>query len=100
MRGVSVASGNDVFVGISVSATVGGMGVDVSVQVNDVRIYSVRKNVFRLINKLSFQDTIPDRRKNLRGSYKEIKIPVSNGDCECGLSGETTSLILYLAISA
>ena len=58
MRGVSVAGGNDVFVGISVSATVGGRGVDVSVQANDVRMYSVRKNVFRLINKLSFQDTI------------------------------------------
>ena len=55
MRGVSVAGGNDVFVGISVATKVGGMGIDVRVQANDVRMHRIRKNDFRLINKLSIR---------------------------------------------
>jgi hypothetical protein len=56
--GVSVTELKDVLVGMFVSTTIVGIGVDVSVQANDVRIDSMKKNDFCLINKLSFQDTI------------------------------------------
>ena len=98
MRGVSVVGGNDV----SASATVGEIGVDVSVQANDDRMDRVKKNVFRLINKFSFQDTIPEGWKDLRGSYIEIKIPVSNGDDEREISSGTivlNSLPCYLLVA-
>ena len=60
MSGVSVAGGKDVFAGISVSIIRVGIGVDVRVQANNVRTNGIKKNDFRLINKLSFQDTIPE----------------------------------------
>ncbi len=60
MSGVSVAGGNDVFVGIFVSTTRVGIGVVVSVQAIDVRTHRSKKNDVRLIKRLSFQDTIPE----------------------------------------
>ena len=57
-RGVSVTGGNDVFVGTLVAIKVGGRGVDVRVQANDVRIHRIKKNDFRFIDNLSFQNTI------------------------------------------
>jgi hypothetical protein len=60
MSGVSVAGGKDVFVGMSVTTKVGAIGVDVRVQANNVRTDRIKKNDFCLINKRSFQDTIPE----------------------------------------
>ena len=53
-KGVSVISRSDVFVGALVAVEVGGIGVDVKVQANDVMMHRIKKTGFLLINKFSF----------------------------------------------
>lgn len=50
---VSVTEGKDVFVGMAVPTKVGGAGVDVRVQANELNIHKIKNNGLRFIRKIN-----------------------------------------------
>jgi hypothetical protein len=78
---VFVTDANDVLVGALVSTTVGGTGVDIKVQANNVIMDTKQKIRLRLIVKLSSPCRILYLNKSsVKGSPREKKSPSSNGD--------------------
>ena len=78
---MSVTGGNDVFVGRLVSTSVGGTGVDVRVQANELMMHKIKIKGLRFINEKSSPGRILYPNGWESNSPKEqINITVKDGD--------------------